>query len=679
MSMNGFRRGKARGKGKSSDSSAGLAAVCCLLALAALVLARYSTPQSSALGASAAPSGGDGSQATAWSGVISQALGITMEWKATDLIEDYDLGQAVVIKLQGDRVSVTGPGGGGAGSAGAAGGAGNSGVSGVQVTGSTVKITTAGTYVFSGELRNGQILVEAKGDDKVHLVLGGVTVHNDHTAPLYVINADKTIITLVEGTVNTFTDAADYKLVSDDDDPKGPVYSKDDLTINGRGTLVVEGNYMHGIVSKDSLKIVDATIVVTAVHHAVKGNDMVAIRNANLTIRAGKDGIHSHTTGVGFIYIESGAIDIVSGTDGMQAETTLVIVDGDINIVAGGGSTVSPKKVQEFGPGGPGAPGGGRRPGVMTPTTPATPTTPTTPGATTTAATTTGSYKGLKSRSEIIIHDGRITVDSRDDSIHADNSIIINGGTITVSTGDDGVHADKSIVIGGGNLTVLECYEGIESSLITINGGDIRIRARDDGINGANRKMGGAAGGAPQGPGGFGGGTAASVHKLFINGGYIFVDADGDGIDVNGSITMTGGFVVVNGPLTEREGALDYDVSFAISGGTIIASGSTGMAQAPSSAQNQGVISVVVRGLEPGTLVSVVDEKGVSVLTYSSTKRYESLVLSAPAVVAGKTYQVYTGGSYEGGTVKDGVYSGGTYSGGMLLGTVTATAGGTRR
>ncbi|MDP2857651.1 MAG: carbohydrate-binding domain-containing protein [Bacillota bacterium] len=578
-----FRSGRARGKGKGKDNGARLAAVCCLLAMAALALAGYGTPQSSAPGpgASAAPLGDVGTGTTAWSGLISRSLGVTMEWKTTDLNEDYDPAQAVVVQLQGDRISVSG----GSGTGGVGSGATGTGATvGAEAVGSTLRITAAGTYLISGQLHNGQILVDAAGDDKVHLVLDGVTVANDHTAPLYVINADKTIITLAAGTVNTFTDTANYKLEADDDDPKGPVYSKDDLTINGTGTLVVEGNYRHGIVSKDNLKIINATIVVTAVHHGVKGNDMVAIRNANLTIRAGEDGIHSHEPGVGFIYIESGTIDIVAGEDGMQAETTLVIVDGEINIVTGGGSSVSPKRVQE---GGPGGQGGGRRPGAMPGgVTPATPTTPTTP--TTTTATTVGSYKGLKSRSEIIIHDGRIAVDSRDDSIHADDAITINAGTITVSTGDDGIHADQSIVINGGSITVLECFEGIESSSVTINGGDIRIRARDDGINGANRKMGGAAGGAAQGPGqapgGFGGGMAAGVHKLFINGGYIFVDADGDGIDVNGTITMTGGFVVVNGPLSQNNGALDFDAGFIISGGTIVASGSSGMAQAPSSA-----------------------------------------------------------------------------------------------
>lgn len=275
--------------------------------------------------------------------------------------------------------------------------------------------------------------------------------------------------------------------------------------------------------------------------------------------------------------------------------------------------------------------------------------------------------------------------------MHSNASIVINNGTFTVASGDDGFHADATLEINGDHLTITKSYEGIESAIITIIGGNIHVVSSDDGINVAGGNDGTTANGFGGGPGGGGrpgrgqdSFAASGSYFLYINGGTIVVDAGGDGLDANGSIVMTDGLVLVNGPTEQMNGALDYDGGFAISGGTFVAVGSAGMAQAPDTSSSQNSLLLSLNGTLPaGSLIHIQTSSGEDMLTFAPTKQIQAIAFSSAELATGETYEVYYGGSST-GTVTDGLYEGGVYSGGTLFtsvtlsGTVTQVGGGFR-
>jgi energy-converting hydrogenase Eha subunit E len=495
--------------------------------------------------------------------------------------------------------------------------------SGATVDGNIVTITSAGTYGISGTLDEGQIVVYTQDNAVVKLILNGADITCSTGAPVYIINADKTVVTLAEGTENYITDGDSY--IFEDaasDEPNAVVFSKDDLTINGGGRLTVKANYNNGIASKDDLKITGGSITVNAVNDGIKGRDCIGIKDGIITVNAGGDGMQSNNDEdpeKGFVSIEGGTIDITAGADGIQAETGILIIGGDITMATGGGSSIS----------------------------------------------TADSAKGLKTGVSMTIEGGTIDIDSADDSVHSNGSIVINGGLLALASGDDAIHADSTIEINGGDINIARCYEGIESANISINDGEIHLVSSDDGIN-AVSDDGGIPVMGPPGPGQDGGND-----HLYINGGYIVVDALGDGFDVNGSVYMTSGSLIINGPVRNDNGALDYTGVFQMTGGFLVVVGSAGMAQTPSQSSTQS--SMGLRYSSPqaaGTMIHIETEDGLEVLTFVPTKAYQSVVLCSSQLKKGATYVVYSGGSST-GAVTDGLYTGGTYTPGTELGSFT--------
>lgn len=518
--------------------------------------------------------------------------------------------------------------------------------SGATVDNNKVTITSAGTYSINGTLQDGQIIVDSADAENVYLVLNNVNLTCTNSAPLYVKAAKNAIIVLPNGTDNTITDGENY--VYEDtttDEPNAAIFSKDDLTIKGEGSLTVNAKYNNGITSKDDLKITGGNISVTSADDGLMGKDSITIKGGNITINSQGDGLKStniEDTTKGYILVEAGALNITSGCDGIQAESNVTINDGDITITSGGGSDNASTKTNNdmMNPWGQ---FGGQN-------------------TTSTDTDTSTSTKAIKATTNITINDGNINIDSSDDSLHTNDSIVINGGTINMASGDDGIHADTTLDINGGDINISKSYEGIESTTININDGNIHLAASDDGIN--------AAGGND---------TATTMDKfsastgtLNINGGYLYVDASGDGLDANGSIEMTGGTVIVNGPENNGNGSLDYDGTFNISGGTLIAAGSSGMSQSPSSTSTQAAINIFTNG-SANTLVSVQDESGNDIATFAPSKSFSSLIISTPNLKTEVTYKVYTGGSYSLDST-DGLYSGGTYSNGSELTSFTLSS-----
>ncbi|MFT9497334.1 carbohydrate-binding domain-containing protein, partial [Anaerosolibacter sp.] len=463
--------------------------------------------------------------------------------------------------------------------------------SGVEVKDGQVKITAAGVYAFSGKLDNGQIIVDVQNKGNVKLILNGVEINSADNAPIYVKNAGKTIITLQEGTENFISDGAEYILAdASSDEPNAAIFSKDSLTINGSGTVTVRGNYNDGITSKDDLKITGGKIQIYSTDDGLIGRDMVAVKGGNITIEAGGDGIKATNdtdASKGFIALEGGSFDIKSEKDGIQAETSLLISDGTYNIFSGGGNTKGTVKVDAQAKGPWRNPKGNRDTSTSaTPTPPEPTTTPASqpqPITANTSVTEEESKKGIKAAIDISIGGGTFHIDSADDAIHSNTNVTINGGDISIASGDDGIHADTVVKIDGGKINITKSYEGIEGTEVTIGGGEIHVTASDDGINVAGGNDGSAVNGRP-GENNFG---PSENTELTINGGYISVDSSGDGLDANGSIYMSGGTVLVNGPTAGNNGALDYDRTFEMTGGFLIAAGSSGMAQAPSEESTQ--------------------------------------------------------------------------------------------
>ncbi|WP_405154412.1 carbohydrate-binding domain-containing protein [Paenibacillus sp. FSL K6-0108] len=638
--------------------------------------------------------------------VTMDADDTNVSWSATD---------STTIELNGTTASITG--------------------SGAKAANGSVTISAAGTYVLSGKLTDGQIVVNVADKGTVHLVLNGATINDNDSAAIYIQKAGKAIITLEEGTENAVSDGKTYVYADDTtDEPDAAIFSKADLTFNGTGKLTVTGNYNEGITSKDDLKIVSGTINVKSADDGIKGKDMVAIQAGTITIDSEGDGIKSTNdtdATKGFVAIAGGTFNIQSGSDGIQAETALVTDGGTFNIVTGGGSANAPEKVEEgpFGGGGGGWGGGtpptdmgtppdGEPPADMssnngTNATGAAPSGSTNAQApidsnadadtsTTTTEEETTSAKALKAGVDLTVNGGTYTIDSMDDSLHSNNNVTVNDGKFSIESGDDGIHADQALTINGGTITIAKSYEGLEGAIITLNDGDIDVTASDDGVNASgeitaadeetdattttddstqaedtnaasnteqsnqntdansnSRSQGGAPGGMM--------GESASNSELHINGGSLTVNAGGDGLDSNGSIYMTDGTVIVNGPTDNGNGPLDYDGNFEMSGGFLVAAGSSGMAQATSEASTQNTIAMTFPETQKaGTLVHVEDSEGNSILTFAPAKDYQNVVVSSPDLKKDGSYVIYSGGTST-GTAVDGLYTDGTYSGGTKV------------
>ena len=209
--------------------------------------------------------------------------------------------------------------------------------SGAAAERSKLTITKAGTYVLSGSLSDGQIFVEAGDEDLVRLVFNGIDISCSDSAPVYIANADKTVIILAKGSENTITDGANYT-VNADEEPNAAVFSKDDLTINGTGKLTVIANYNNGIGCKDDLKLVSGQITVKASNHGIRGNDSVAVRDGSYTVTAGGQGVKTSNEtddDKGYIYVEGGTFTIDSTDDGLHSNATIGIFSGTFTIASG--------------------------------------------------------------------------------------------------------------------------------------------------------------------------------------------------------------------------------------------------------------------------------------------------------------------------------------------------------
>lgn len=243
--------------------------------------------------------------------VSGETAGLTAEFTKFDQNTSWDSSSAT-ITCAGTSASFTGEG--------------------ITVDGQKISITKDGTYVLSGTLSDGQIYINVTDTEKVRLVLNNADITCTYGPAIYIQNADKVALTLADQSTNTLSDGTAYSL-AEGDKANACVYSKDDLSINGTGTLTVNGNYNNGIDSGNDLRIVNGTLTVKAKNHALKGNDSIAIQGGTITLNAGSDGMKSDTEGEadkGFVYINGGTLDITAADDGIQAVTSICIPAGSI-------------------------------------------------------------------------------------------------------------------------------------------------------------------------------------------------------------------------------------------------------------------------------------------------------------------------------------------------------------
>ena len=312
--------------------------------------------------------------------------------------------------------------------------------SGVTVDGTTITISQEGTYVFSGSLNDGQIIVAAADTQKVQIVLNGVDITNDDSAVIWVQSADKVFITLASGTENTLSDTgSEYVQTDDSSNVDGVIFSKDDITFNGSGTLNINANYANGIVGKDDVKFTGGTYNVTAAANAIEGKDSVRIKDGTFNLVAGseKDGIHTSNeeeAGKGYIYIQGGDITISAQDDGIHAGTVLYI--------AGGLVTVNE------------------------------------------------SYEGLEGDT-IDILDGTISVTSSDDGLNASTSTSQDSPGFGQMGGGMDNDENAYIHIYGGNVYVNAAGDGIDSNgNLYVDGGYVVVDGPENSGNGALDKGG---------------------------------------------------------------------------------------------------------------------------------------------------------------------------------------------
>lgn len=650
---------------------------------------------------------------------ISSSIGMTtsletmaVNYDEDDYYSDWKNGTYTSIELTGTSATIQGTG--------------------ANINGSTLTITKGGTYVISGELTDGQIEVNSNDTNNVRVILNGVTIHSSTTAPFNVVEANKVIVSLEEGTDNVFTDGTSYVYPdATTDEPDAAFFSKADLIINGAGTLSIEGNYEDGLTSKDDLKIMEGNIEVKATNTGIKGKDLLAVKEGTIAINAGGDGMKAtnDTDGTkGFVHIEGGKFNIIAGNDGIQAETNLQIVDGTFDIVSNEGSdNGETHQTNGFhGMGGQRPNGEGMMPpsfegmappegeemtvprgegmtppsneGMIPPTGEATSQSNVTnqgneqitdatiseSNTTTTEEAVSDSYKGMKATKNIIITGGDFKIDSADDALHCNENLSISGGTFAIKSGDDGIHSDLILDISGGNINIEKSYEGIESDVINISGGDITVVANDDGINvtsdvATTMQPGAMMQAADEATGTEETATTEETTKgesriLNISGGNVVVDAAGDGLDANGNIHMTGGKVIVNGPTNGANAGLDYDSKCEIDGGLLIVAGSSQMLQTVSSDSEQPTVTMVFSTgtQEVGTVVNIQDDTGKSIVSFAPTKAYQSIIVCSPDIEVGKTYTLSYGGK-DTGIETNGLYENGVYEGGTSIGSFTVS------
>ncbi len=492
----------------------------------------------------------------------------------------------------------------------------------------TVVINTAGVYlVNAGTYADFQI--SSALADKITLILKNVDMTCTFGPAILFTGKKSKKIVIPTGTTSTVKTTAAYV----NDNPDATIKAKKNLVITGGGTLNVSSYQAssdktegaHAIKAGQALKILGGTTV--NVPHSsdsgLKGDDCVIIYGASVSTDdvAGKS-IYSDfedieddaTDSVGFVLVKNSVLDLHSneGSDVLKGDEFVYLLGSTVDITSGAGytqsgSTESSDQCIKSG-------------GLEV-------------GSTVTANDMYGT---------ILVEGCTITCSAKDDAFNASGSLIFQGATasdgtaihskVTVEANEDAYHADNSIYVDdGSSIYATNCYEGVEAQKIFIDGGFVSVVSSDDGFNASD-----------------GSDSQQNNSNLYIliTGGTVKVNAQGDGLDSNGTMSMTGGTVYIDGPTSSNNGALDTNGGFKMDGGTLVAVGASGMVEAPGTSSAQYSVSAgFPSSLSANTAVTITDSSDNEVIKYTSAKAYQSAVISSADLKNGSTYKI-TAGSY---------------------------------
>ena len=550
------------------------------------------------------------------------ASALNLEYSKRDMDASFDESSATKITLSGDSASVSG--------------------SGAAAEGSTVTISTAGTYIVSGNLADGSITVTTSENDKIQIVLNGVKIACSSGPAIDVQSADKCFITLAEGTQNSLSDGS----VFTSEDANACIYATCDLTINGSGSLDVSGNYRHGVFSKDDLVVYGGSINVSAVEDGLNGKDSVKIGAGDISIDSGADGVKSSKSTnpeKGFVYVSGGSLSIDAEDDGIQAKTHLCIAGGSIEIDA--------------------------------------------------------ADDALHSDLEGALNGGSTSVRSGDDAFHCETKLKVNDGSFVAETCSEGYEAEW-VVVNGGDTNICALDDAMNASAADLSddsessdedtststpssesganaaqpdgsigapgassaNADSNERQQNTAPQGAGQQdsatppeLSSDLGHAPdvqgrmerggQAPGGQGGAPGASDSNCLIqiNGGKVVLNSQGDGVDSNGNVEINGGTLLVNGPSSDGDGAFDYDGEATISGGTVLMAGAVGMAQSFTSGTQ--AFALVQASGSAGSVIEATDADGNVIATLTATRAFGCVLVSGAGVSDGDTITVSVDGA----------------------------------
>lgn len=551
-----------------------------------------------------------------------------------DLVENSSFTKSIIIRYEGSSATVEGE------------------VAGISVSNDNahVSITAEGAsgveYILSGESADGQFKLYS--DKKAKITLNGLSLSNNSGSAINIQSKKRMFMVITDGTTNNLTDASSYKTV-DGEDEKATIFAEGQLIVSGNGTLKIKGNYKHGICSDQYVVMRTGTYIkVSSVKDGIHTNDGYVHNGGILVIESDEgDGIDSESD----VYIHGGLIKIkTDGTasKGIKSDADITITGGQ-QIVITTGEAEYDSDEQDI-----------------------------------------SSASCIKCDSTLTIAGGEMymkSIGTGGKGINVDGELIMNGGTIYAlttgarytygssqsgnngmggwgrpgqtstenSSSPKGIKVTGNISITGGTIRVratgaTEGSEGMESkSNIYINGGDIAVYAADDALN-------------------------AKSH-IEISGGHLYAYAtSNDGIDSNGTITITGGVIVTSGATAPEEGFDCDQNTFSVTGGTLIGIG--GSTSTPTSSKcTQNVLIYGGSQASANTQYTLTDTDGNHIFSYTTPRTYNSftMLVSMPELKKG-TYILYSGGTVSGGNEYNGLVTNATYTTGTQLSTMTISS-----
>ncbi len=496
--------------------------------------------------------------------------------------------------------------------------------SGVSVSENTITINEGGDFNVTGTLADGMIYVNT--EDKVKLRLSGVDISNSTGPAIFFDNVEKGFITITEDTENYLSDGKEYT----EEEADAALFSNDDLEIKGNGVLNITGNYKHGIAGDDDVVIENGVINITSYEHGIKANDTLNITGGEITINA--------QTGKGMkagleLVIDDGILNITTEeSEGLESKGILTINGGDINITSA-------------------------EAGINT------------GNESTVAETAAGESKADAPQDAQQPNNMRNDAERPEKPPNEERQAGMRGPGVSGFGGQrhnremppmaDGSGIQMSEV-GVGEIPPMP--EGGQRPEMPQNGG----MPQGEGNMPQHGEM--PRGGMAQG-GGFGriDEETAAAHAITINGGKIYINALGDGIDSNGNLTINGGEIIIDGPVNNGNGSLDSEGTMEINGGIVIAASSAGMMQLPRGTDGQNILRAVFDEKQAaGTVISIRNDEGEEIMSHTPQNEYQALIFSSELLKGNSEYTLYTDGEeYESFTATEGQTTIGNAAGGM--------------